>query len=108
MNTENYVTQCYKFAFTFARDEGKNNVDVELACGVWGIFFADKYKWIGAWYDFLRDKFKAGKLLVITNDTWVMFYEFILETGGKLENHIDDGSWPVVLDEFVESYNSKH
>ena len=37
-----------------------------------------------------------------------MALDFIEETKGDLKNYVDDGSWPVTVDNFVEYYKNKH
>ena len=32
-----------------------------------------------------------------------MFYELIVKTKGNISNFVDDGCWPSLIDEFMES-----
>jgi hypothetical protein len=36
-----------------------------------------------------------------------MLYDFLEETHGNIESYVDDGSWPVTIDSFVEFYKKK-
>ena len=33
-----------------------------------------------------------------------MLYELIEQTGGDFANYVDDGAWPVLIDQFNEFY----
>ena len=37
-----------------------------------------------------------------------MVYDFNQETGGDVAKYVDDGSWPVTIDSFVEFYKKRH
>ena len=54
------------------------------------------------------EKKESKKLIVVTQDTWQMLYEFIDVTKGEISNYVDDGAWPVLIDEFVIYYNKKN
>ena len=47
------------------------------------------------------------KKMNVTKDLWNMFLEFTLATNGKIENFVDDGCWPNLIDEFVKYLNVK-
>ena len=38
----------------------------------------------------------------------MMFYDLCTQTGGNFDKYaeIDDGTWPVIIDEFAEYYES--
>jgi|LauGreDrversion4_2_1035121.scaffolds.fasta_scaffold111866_1 hypothetical protein len=44
----------------------------------------------------------------VTKDTWDMFYEMIEQTKGEIQNFIDDGTWPPIIDQFIAYHNKKH
>jgi len=41
------------------------------------------------------------ELLVITRDTWDLFFDLVKQTKGDLKNFVDDGAWPSIIDEFI-------
>ncbi len=83
-------------------------MDVELACDLWDLLIGSaKCSFLGAWKQFLLDKFERKELIVVTKDTWDLFYDFYKQTRGNLANFEDDGAWPVMIDEFVASQASK-
>lgn len=47
--------QMYKFAFSFAQEKGKRNVEVELANSLWDLLIGvSKCSFLPKWQDFLR------------------------------------------------------
>jgi len=95
----------YKFSFTFAQEKGKKNVDVELACDLWDLLVGTKCSFLTQWKSFVTAKRDAGEILVITKDTWNLFYDLIKQTRGNIANFEDDGAWPTMIDNFVEFVN---
>lgn len=55
---QKYRSQTYEFAFTFLREQGKNNIGVDEAIAIWKLFYpeTEKYPWIEEWYTFLLKK----------------------------------------------------
>lgn len=105
-NEAKFLTN-YKYAFTFAQEKGKRNVEVELANGLWDLLIGSgKCQFLSSWKTFLSEKAQRGEILVVTKDTWDLFYELVKQTRGNLANFVDDGSWPSLIDEFVAYYNS--
>lgn len=51
----------------------------------------------------MNAKFEKKEIIVVTRDTWDLFYDFVKQTRGNLANFEDDGAWPVMIDEFVAS-----
>lgn len=92
----------YKYAFVFAQERGKRNVEVELANDLWDLLIgAAKCKFLEQWKTFLNGKVERQELIVVTKDTWDLFYDFVKQTRGDLRNFEDDGTWPTLIDEFV-------
>ena len=66
------------------------------------MLLADKCKFLGVWVDFIQSEKKEQA--VIQKDTWVMLLELIEQTQGDFKNYVDDGAWPVIIDQFNEFY----
>ena len=94
--------EIYKFAFNFAQEKGKKNVDVELACDLWDLLIGTKCGFLEKWKTFCMGKFERGEIRVITRDTWDLFWDLNQQTSGNFNNFEDDGAWPTIIDEFVE------
>ena len=68
----------YKYAFNFAQEKGKRNVDVELACGLWDLLVGPvKCEFLQKWKTFLTGKFERNEILVVTKDTWDLFHDLV-------------------------------
>lgn len=97
----------YHYAFQFAQEKGKRNVEVELACGLWDLLIGQqKCSFLDKWKAFLTAKMDNGAILVVTKDTWDLFYDLNKQCRGNIANFEDDGCWPVMIDEFVASVNN--
>ena len=102
LQNETKFSQMYKYAFTFAQEKGKRNVEVELACALWDLLIGpQKCQYIEQWKTFVTGKAERGEILVITKDTWDLFYDLVKQTRGNIANFEDDGAWPSMIDEFV-------
>jgi len=49
-----------------------------------------------------QEYLEAAKVKSISKDTWRQFYDFIKVHPTSLDNYDEGGSWPVLIDEFVE------
>ena len=99
--------EMYKFAFGFAKEKDKRNVDCELACALWDLLIGSKCQFLTQWKAFVMGKKERGEQLVVTRDTWDLFYDLIKQTNGNIANFVDDGAWPSMIDQFVESLNGQ-
>jgi len=96
----------YHYAFQFAQDKGKKNVEVELACGLWDLLIGQqKCAFLDKWKAFLNGKVERNEILVVTKDTWHLFWDLNTQCRGNISNFEDDGCWPVMIDEFVAHVN---
>ena len=96
----------YHYAFSFAQEKGKRNVEVELACALWDLLIgSQKCGFLEKWKAFLQAKVERNEILVVTKDTWDLFYDLNQQTRGNISNFEDDGCWPTMIDEFVASVN---
>ena len=103
INNDGRFTAMYKYAFTFAQEKGKRNVEVDLACALWDLIIGpQKCQFLDQWKAFVTKKNTDGQLNVITQDTWNLFHDLVKQTGGILSRFEDDGCWPALVDEFIE------
>lgn len=94
--------ELYKFAFDFSRDQGFKNIPIESAIALWELFLTGKCKFLKQWIDFFQIEKKDQT--VVQKDTWNMLYELVEQTKGDFGNYVDDGAWPVLIDQFNEFY----
>ena len=67
--------EIYKFAFGFAQEKGKKNVDVELACALWDLLIGPQCGFLEKWKAFCMGKMERNEIRVITKDTWELFWD---------------------------------
>jgi DCN1-like protein 1/2 len=70
-----------------------------MACSLWELFLSKRCSFLKQWITFLEAEKK--ELLVITRDTWDLFFDLVKQTNGDLKNFVDDGAWPSIIDEFI-------
>lgn len=102
---ERAVFRCfYKWLFEYAKGENTRakSIDKGLATALWGIVIdASKCPLRDKYITYVSDFYKETG---ISKDAWNQSLEFLWETKGDLSNFVDDGSWPLVVDDFVEKY----
>lgn len=77
--------EMYHFAFQFAQEKGKRNVEVELACGLWDLLIGQqKCAFLDKWKAFLNGKVERNEILVVTKDTWDLFYDLNKQCRGNI------------------------
>lgn len=96
--------EVYKFTFNFAKDAGKRSLDFENAKALWEILLAKKFPFLSEWLEYLDTLAEKND---ISKDTWNMLIEFHQLTQGDINKYVDDGAWPVIIDEFVEWLKKK-
>ena len=96
----------YKFVFDFARDKTFKNLQVEMAFDLWELLIGAKARFLKDWVQFLQAEKTDQK--VVTKDTWNMLLELVEQTRGDLANFVDDGTWPPLIDQFVEYHTRKY
>ena len=92
----------YLFTYDYAQPwmDNKKNVNVEDAVAIWDTMLKNKCNFLEKWSTFCQAKKDSGKMNVISKDVWNMLWEFIDANGGDLSKSEDDGSWPVLIEEF--------
>jgi len=67
---------------------------------LWKLVFADRFKHLKDWEQFIKDQ---KKLRVVSKDTWNQFLEFVRNVSSNgLEKYDDSGSMPEIFDDFVK------
>ena len=82
-------------------------MDVDLACDIWSLLLSKKCSFLDKWIQFVNGKKERGEILVITKDTWDLFYDLVKQTRGNISNFEDDGAWPSMIDDFVAFMNAQ-
>ena len=102
-------TEIYKYVFEYLKEEGMRNVKGEDGAQIWGLIlpehfgsrFAANNEKIQA---FLTKKVEAGELPAIKKDEWTCMLDFLYQTdGGDVSKYVDDGCWPLLIDQLVEA-----
>ena len=90
----------YLFVFLFSREPGSRNLPMDVAVQQWRLLLSSRFPIIENWISFLENR---DKKYDISKDTWDMLLDFLegYERSG-LESYDPFGSWPVLIDEFVE------
>lgn len=95
--------QFYKWLFEYAKGENvrAKSIDKQLASAIWGICLATSTCPLRDEYvKFVTEVYEES---AISKDAWNQTLEFLYDTKADLSNYVDDGSWPIVIDDFVES-----
>ncbi|GAA98918.1 uncharacterized protein L969DRAFT_539193 [Mixia osmundae IAM 14324] len=110
----------YSFTFDYAKVEGGRVMALETAIELWQLllplapahFFephsmfrplqgsTDMTQGLQAWTTYLTEKTKNRP---ISKDVWSQFLDFASICDAKCESYEDDGAWPGLIDDFVES-----
>jgi len=89
----------YRWLFDFIKDEGdRKTLDTSVAVDFWKLVMVKQFPLLPKWIAFLE---KQGTKTV-SNDLWMMVYEFSRDVKPDLSNYDPDGAWPALIDEFVE------
>uniref|UniRef100_A0A7S0VA35 Defective in cullin neddylation protein n=1 Tax=Hemiselmis tepida TaxID=464990 RepID=A0A7S0VA35_9CRYP len=100
----NRFKQFYAFSFDMSRAEGQKVLDLDTAVQLWRMVLKDRFHHLDAWCEFLEKVYKKS----ITKDTWMLTYDFSVQSNADMTNiDLDSSAWPVVIDEFVEYYRAK-
>ncbi|XP_042901219.1 DCN1-like protein 4 isoform X2 [Parasteatoda tepidariorum] len=91
----------YRYAYDFARDKDQRSMDIETAKAMLQLLLGRQWPMYSSFHQFLEQ----SKYKVINKDQWCNVLEFSRFIKPDLSNYDEDGAWPVLLDEFVESLN---
>jgi len=123
-----YFRKVYSYTFNFGLSQGQRSLGVDAAVPFWSILlplglcggaishvddlsvdppqstypgWRDEHtQW---WFDYLEKKSVKG----ISKDTWNMFIDFVRTIDDRFERHDHEGSWPSLIDDFVEHAKEK-
>lgn len=99
----------YRYTFPLSRMEGQRNLQFEIACEQWNLFFTTDHggvawntettPWLDWWIEFLEERGKRP----VNKDLWEQVEVFMRKS---LEDEemgwwSPDGAWPGALDDFV-------
>jgi DCN1-like protein 1/2 len=88
----------YEWAFKFACDPGRASLQLESASAMWGLILRGRFLHLDRWMRFLE----TNPVDAVSNDTWSLTLDFMLEDNGpNLERFDDNGAWPSLVDDFV-------
>ncbi|XP_071722827.1 uncharacterized protein [Rutidosis leptorrhynchoides] len=104
LKDEEKFGEIYNFCFGWEKEEGQKSLGLETAMGMWQLLFAEN-RWllVDHWCEFLEARHK----LAIAPDTWTQLLLFVRTVDPQLSNYDAEGSWPYLIDEFVEYLNEK-
>lgn len=100
MNGERKKMYLYLFGAAQDHKHGKKNVPIEEANAYWNMLLKDKCNYLPLWCAFMAKRLESGKQLVVTKDTWDMFWELLDSNKGNLQATEDDGCWPTIIEDF--------
>ncbi|GMT20733.1 hypothetical protein PFISCL1PPCAC_12030, partial [Pristionchus fissidentatus] len=87
----------YNFTFTYGKNAGQRNLDLQVALAYWTILFKDQFPLFPLWEEFMTTQHSKA----VTKDTWSLLFDFAFSIKPDLSNYDEEGAWPVVLDNFV-------
>lgn len=94
----------YRWLFDFVKDEGeRKTIDVEVALEMWGLVLTPQWPLTADWVAFVQTQ----KSKIVAKDLWEQVLEFTREVQTDLSNYDEEGAWPVIIDEFVDSQRKK-
>jgi len=89
----------YKFSFNFYREtKEKKGIDCEVAVNLLQVLMQGRVH-VDKFTAFLQNQ---SSYKVINADQWELFYEFSTTVQSDFRDYDPMGSWPVIIDEYVE------
>jgi len=123
-----YFGKVYAFAFTFGLSPGQRSLPIDVAVPFWNLLIpfglsegalahvddlnSDppvstypgwKPEYTQMWFEYLEGKNVKG----VSKDTWNMFIDFVRTIDEKFQRHDTEGSWPSLIDDFVDYAKEK-
>ncbi|KAJ0245407.1 Defective in cullin neddylation protein [Hirschfeldia incana] len=91
-------TRFYDFVFFMCRENGQKCITVGRAITAWKLVLVGRFRLLNHWCDYIEKNQRHN----ITEDTWQQVLVFSRCVHENLEGYDSQGSWPVLIDEFVE------
>jgi len=108
LKEESKFKQIYEFAFKFSKEQDARTLEMDLAIGLLELLLVPCFELAREFVEFVQEGTKAYRAM--NNDQWKSLLEFCstMSDGegkmkeGMMEKYDIGGSWPVMIDEFVE------
>ncbi|KAJ4888188.1 Aa_trans domain-containing protein [Raphanus sativus] len=91
-------TRFYDFVFFMCRENGQKSINVGRAVTAWKLVLVGRFRLLNHWCDYIEKNQRHN----ITEDTWQQVLVFSRCVHENLQGYDSQGSWPVLIDEFVE------
>ncbi|KAJ6835441.1 uncharacterized protein M6B38_331770 [Iris pallida] len=88
----------YDFVFFICRKEGQKNITVSRAIAAWRLVLTGRFRLLNQWCSYVEEHQRHN----ISEDTWQQLLAFSRCVNEDLEGYDPKGSWPVLIDDFVE------
>ncbi|XP_077224475.1 LOW QUALITY PROTEIN: defective in cullin neddylation protein (DUF298) [Tasmannia lanceolata] len=88
----------YDFVFFICRENGQKRITISRAIAAWRLVLAGRFRLLNQWCDFVEKHQRHN----ISEDMWQQLLVFSRCVNEDLEGYDPQGSWPVLIDEFVE------
>mmetsp|Transcript_24092 Transcript_24092/g.45483 ORF Transcript_24092/g.45483 Transcript_24092/m.45483 type:complete len:259 (-) Transcript_24092:83-859(-) len=91
--------EVYAFTFQFALDQGQRCLPVDMCIEFWKILLPAHFALLETWISWVEQHVKNH----VSKDTWMMLFDLATQVKPDLSDYdLQNGAWPVVLDEFVD------
>lgn len=91
--------EVYAFTFQFALDQGQRCLPVDMCIEFWKLLLPAHFALLETWISWVEQNVKNH----VSKDTWMMLFDLATQVKPDLSDYdLQNGAWPVVLDEFVD------
>jgi len=96
--------EIYQYTYDWAKEEGQKSLSLEMAVGLWQLLLTGKFALLDDWCSFVTEHAEKRP---VPKDVWNMLLDFSTEVKSDLSNYDPYGSWPTMIDEFVDWYKEE-
>lgn len=100
-------SEMYAYAFGWAAEKGHKCLQLDTALAMWRLLLGEgtprpggAWPLLDRWLAFLQ---RAHNGRAVGRDTWLQLLEFVRTVRGDMSDYDENGAWPYLLDEFVET-----